>query len=173
MNMILLDNGHWTHWTDLKVERFTTLYRDGLSFGLIAADIGVTRSAAIGKARRLQLSGALPKRTQTVACKPARGCYSTGAAGTKKPRRRATFFLKPPKPAKAVPMFKERPIAPIIQDHDYRCTIDDLTNETCRFPLWTTNTQHADRRYCGIPQARLDESIPYCRHHSRVVRGLA
>lgn len=39
-------------WTDEQVARLAAMIREGVSAGMIAAEIGTTRNAVIGKARR-------------------------------------------------------------------------------------------------------------------------
>ncbi|MBT1509476.1 hypothetical protein KIP88_03080 [Bradyrhizobium sp. SRL28] len=130
------------------MERLEALYRDGLSFSLIAADIGVTRNAAIGKARRM----CLPKRVEIVACKVS---LRAARDPPKKKRRRATATIIP----------KPEPIP----DLDYSCPINDLIDCSCRFPLWDMRALHHQRLYCGYPNASLSEGRPYCGRHADMV----
>jgi hypothetical protein len=132
-----------SNWNEERKERLQTLYRDGLSFSLIAAEIGVTRNAAIGKARRMLL----PRRIEITQTKPPK----PREAAPK--RQRATFSIKPPAAA-AVP------------SRDYRCTIYDLKNRSCRFPLWAAGAPHHERLYCGVPGASFSKGRPYCRYHT-------
>lgn len=44
-------------WTSDRIERLKELVATGLAFSGIAAELGVTRNAAIGKAQRLKLDG--------------------------------------------------------------------------------------------------------------------
>jgi hypothetical protein len=135
-------------WNPERMERLEVLYRDGMSFSLIAADIGVSRNAAIGKARRM----CLPKRVEIIQSKP-------------NSRRRAPSSK--PKNAGAVPMAEKRPV--IIPGRDYSCGINELTNRSCRYPLWDIGTPHPQRLYCGVPGANLSEARPYCERHANVV----
>lgn len=49
------------------------------------------------------------------------------------------------------------------------CTIFQLENESCRWPLWN---DHNDRRlYCGKPEANLLNDIPYCHEHTKDSKG--
>jgi len=132
----------------LKLE---TLYRAGLSFSLIAADIGVTRAAAIGKAHRMQL----PKRVEIVESKPGRARATTGP-----PRRRRRTSTGLPMTAKLLPEPE------IVPDGDYSCSIYGLVNSSCRYPLWPPNAQHHERFYCGIPHANISVGLSYCRRHA-------
>jgi len=138
-----------TNWNAELTGRLEHLYRDGLSFRLIAADIGVSRNAAIGKARRMQL----PKREVIAQCK------QRDSSARPPPRRRRKAPAPMPKPP-------EPPLDPL---HDYRCTIVELTDRTCRFPLWPTDARHAERLYCGVPRASHAAGMPYCPRHAAVV----
>ncbi|MFN3885297.1 MAG: GcrA family cell cycle regulator [Rhodocyclaceae bacterium] len=78
------------HWTDERVDRLKSLWKDGLSASQVARALGgVTRNAVIGKVHRLGLSGR--------ARPPRPGSRNAGAA-TKRgraPRRRLTPVLRP------------------------------------------------------------------------------
>jgi GcrA cell cycle regulator len=141
---------HNSNWNEERTGRLESLYHEGLSFTEIAADIGVSRSAAIGKAHRMHL----PKRD-------AAAQYRAYVATTSRPgkgRRRDAVRVQPP--------LKPAPV--IIPDHDYSCTIIELTDTTCRFPLWGVGDEHPKRRYCGRPGASLSSGAPYCRRCSRL-----
>ena len=143
------------NWDQERTVRQESLYRDGLSFSLIAADIGVTRNAAIGKAHRLKL----PKRVEII-CKPPR----PASARRRRERRRQTArILGEPE----LPAFEPVP------GHDYRCSINDLDDCSCRFPMWAATTMHPDRRYCGIPAASVSRGQPYCLRHTMLCDGAA
>lgn len=146
MNMIITDN-----WPEARMIRLESLYKAGLSFSLIALDIGGTRSAVIGKARRMQL----PKRGEVIAARP-RAATTRG----KQARRRTTFRT-------TVVMIEPPPPAFIVEPgRDYRCSIYELTNKTCRLPLWNIGTPHEERLYCGVPDADVSNGRPYCRAHT-------
>jgi GcrA cell cycle regulator len=133
-----------------RTQRLEVLYRDGLSFALIAADIGVSRNAAIGKAHRMNL----PKREKIVEVKPGR--RRSACASSRQQRRDSVRSAA----------VADRPPPMIIPGHDYRCTIYDLADRSCRYPLWHTRVAHPDRLYCGVPDASFSVGIPYCRHHA-------
>ena len=44
-------------WTEARVARLTELWNQGVAAQLIAVDIGLTKSAIVGKAHRLELPG--------------------------------------------------------------------------------------------------------------------
>ena len=138
-----------THnWTDERKGQLEHLYRDGLSFALIAAEIGVSRNAAIGKAHRMLL----PKRHELVKSKaPVR-------SGNPRPkRRRDRTKVVGPAPI---------PTPVVVPGHDYRCSILELNDATCRYPCWDLGTPSHKRLYCGCPGASLSENVPYCERHA-------
>lgn len=132
-----------------RMQRLEVLYRDGLSFALIAADIGVSRNAAIGKAHRMNL----PKREKIVETKPRR----RAACAASRPRRETI---------RTNVVVVSRPEPVIISGRDYRCAIYDLVDSSCRYPLWYPSAAHPDRLYCGEPDASLSVGVPYCRRHA-------
>jgi hypothetical protein len=140
MNMFVSQN-----WTTERMVRLEELYRDGVSFGLIARDIGVTRSAAIGKARRMQL----PKRIEIN----VRQARPRTIARAKRRHRVAGL---------------NRQEIEDVPDVSYRCTIYELIDASCRYPLWAVGDPHHTRFYCGRPEAKLSSDIPYCRRHARL-----
>lgn len=132
-------------WSDERQNRLATLVKAGKSFSLIANELGVTRSAAIGKAHRMKL----PSRTP-IECLPR----PRSAVRQKRARVRAAIVKKE----------KVKPV--IVPDRNYRCSIIELTNETCRYPLWPTSAPESERFYCGVPQADISSGVPYCEQHS-------
>jgi hypothetical protein len=137
-------------WNAEITERLQTLYRDGLSFTRIAEDIGVTRNAAIGKAHRLKLE----KRDSPIGKPGPKTCDQPRKIRT---ARRLERRFAPPEPAV---------IECLSDDHDYRCEINQLTDCSCRYPLWGRDTPHPERLYCGRPGADLYAGVPYCRCHT-------
>jgi GcrA cell cycle regulator len=147
-----------TDWTDARISRLRELYSTGLSFSTIAEDIGVTRNAAIGKAHRLNL-----ERRDSPISKP--GPKPVGApkrARKIRPTRQLECRFTPPERAAAV---VERLPDP---NHDYRCTITELNDFSCRYPLWERDAPYPERLYCGRPGADLFAGRPYCRCHTKL-----
>ena len=143
MNMLVSEN-----WDMTRMVRLEELYRQGLSFSLIAADIGVSRNAAIGKAKRMEL----PKRGQPIERRPIHRRLAPQA-----PRKRAAAVRPFEVEIEAVP------------EGDFACTIYDLNDCTCRYPLWSAATGHHERLYCGVPDACVSKFVPYCRRHTRAI----
>lgn len=135
-----------TPWSEERMDRLATLYRNGWSFSMIAAEIGLSRNAVIGKAHRMKL----PDRFETVQCLPH-----------PRHRRRKT-------PAKSVARHKievrQRPA--LSPEPRYHCSIIDLGNRSCRYPMWHGNAAPNERFYCGCPDASVADGISYCREHA-------
>jgi GcrA cell cycle regulator len=145
-----------SNWSDERVERLETLYRDGLSFSLIASEIGVTRSAAIGKAHRMRL----PRRGELTDRLPPRP--KLVSASESNARRRRLRALR----AAAANLANKKVEVFVDPDRDYRCSINDLRDTTCRYPTWDLSTPHAARLYCGAPGASVSCGVPYCKRHA-------
>ena len=139
-------------WSDEAVVEFKRLHENaGLSYSQLAGKLmqmfggHLTRNAMIGKAHRLNL----PRRGHTPA-RPDRRVH--------RKRRTARVFVPQPKP-------KPLPI-PKIDDRDIalsqRCTLLQLTNETCRWPVGEPNKQGFF--FCGAEPV---EGKPYCAGHCR------
>ena len=129
-------------WPDERIDRLRTLYERGMSFGRIAAEIGISRNAAIGKAYRLNLA----KRAKAI----------DRLTKMRGPGRKTVRAIAP-----------HRKLTKVIEGQDYRCTIVDLTNASCRYPLWGNNGVHdpRERFYCGVPGASLADDVSYCPRH--------
>jgi len=127
-------------WTQERINRLLAMYTIGASFTEIANEVGCTRNAAISKAHR---SGFVPR-------------------VVKKPKPPPVVFAKAKKPMPSAP--KKGPVEGV----DYRCTIWQLTDTRCRFPLWSHESVSGHDFYCGAPGADLYASKPYCVKHTRI-----
>jgi hypothetical protein len=145
-------------WNEARMTQLETLYHEGLPFSVIADEIGVTRNAAIGKARRMNLP---PRR------EPPPPPEEKKKVEPRSPRRR-TFALagRPPPPPPRPPRPERKPEPAPDPAKDHRCSIYRLDDSTCRYPLWSMHARHHERLYCGVPSASMSASIPYCRRHS-------
>lgn len=121
---------------------------EGLSFGLIANRLGVSRSTAIGKARRLNL----PPPQQKVTLVDVRGLAPTAA----KHRRKRSRVRTGPTPL----------LIPPRDQHNHYTSIWRLDNCSCRYPMWRSDVPVSDRLYCGVPHADLSKGRPYCAKHA-------
>ena len=141
-------------WTAERTERLTTGWAEGASCGVIAAELGgVTRNAIIGKINRLGLQRRTSLETlhghQTVKRRPRRP--GRDVVGMLLSRAASAGKVKLPE--------TKVPIEPV----DHRCTLMELTNETCRWPIG----DGPGVLFCGSPSADLASHIPYCGFHSR------
>jgi GcrA cell cycle regulator len=137
-------------WTTERVEILKRGVEAGLSCREIAAQIGVSRNAVIGKISRLKLA-----REKTGLVRAA----TTEPAGARRPR--ATMKLRQiilrSAPAEQSTALEE----PIHNGHT--CSLFELTKETCRWPISTPGAE--DFCFCGNPPIA---GLPYCAGHSRL-----
>jgi GcrA cell cycle regulator len=123
-------------WTTEQEDRLRVLVAEGKSFSAMAAELGVTRNACIGKAHRLRLPSG-PKVAKPRPPPPV-------------PWRAAN--PKPPPPAKAA---KPRRSGGAV-------AFMGLTDKTCRWPLFAGDEPFHMKRYCGrVPVT----GSPYCKTH--------
>lgn len=151
-----LQPGGWaaqgTSWTDDRVAALKHHAAAGLSASRIAAEMGVTRNAVIGKLSRMgaQLKGTKkppPQPVRVMKPQPARVKIRPGAnTSTSKEveRLEATEIIDLPPDTSA-----------------FACTIADLGADMCRYPL---SEPTAEMRYCGAPARG-----SWCARHHRIV----
>lgn len=153
------------NWTDERVELLKKLWSDGLSASQIAAELGgVTRNAVIGKVHRLGLSGrakaapaAAPRARKprpVVASAPAPVRTMVSGNTALAPVLRPMIVAEPEEVSD--------PVANVVPMTE-RCTILDLTEFTCRWPVGEPGK--SDFFYCG---SRTKTGLPYCAYHSRI-----
>jgi GcrA cell cycle regulator len=141
-------------WTDERIERLKSHFEAGLSCREIAADIGVSRNAVIGKLTRLNLTrgrGRDERRPET------RG---NARAARAVPRLQYAMLAAIYGEGEA-PRF-EAPILTAI-DETNRCSLLDLTENRCRWPISTPGAD--DFCFCGNISP---DGQPYCAGHSRL-----
>ncbi|MDD1536778.1 MULTISPECIES: GcrA family cell cycle regulator [unclassified Bradyrhizobium] len=136
-------------WTDERIELLKRHFEAGLSCREIAADIGVSRNAVIGKLSRLNLTRGRTSDERKV--------QDRGAAR-----------------AKAVPRLQYQMLATIYGDTDApvatgpideanRCSLLELAENRCRWPISTPGAE--DFCFCGNSAP---DGQPYCAGHSRL-----
>ena len=141
-------------WTTERLELLKTHFAAGLSCRQIAAEIGVSRNAVIGKLSRLGLSR-----------------EKTGdALRPKKPReRRARTGSVPRQQFELLRQVYDEAAfndTPVVSER--RCTLFELSKERCRWPV---NTDTEAFAFCGNPPLA---GMPYCQGHTRLAyRSLA
>jgi GcrA cell cycle regulator len=149
-------------WTTERVQRLRLCVNAGLTCSQIAAEIGVTRNAVIGKIHRLGLSpgrrpDAIARRMRAV---PARD----------RPTKLATILraVAADMAAVAADMAAVAPMATAAPvESAQRCSLLELGGGRCRWPL--SEPGRADFGFCG------NESIggfSYCASHARIAYRL-
>jgi len=139
-------------WTTERVELLRTHFAAGLSCRQIAAEIGVSRNAVIGKLSRLGLT-----------------------------REKTGDELRPRKPrerrGRSVPRLQYEMLREVYDEasftdasvvSEHRCSLFELDKERCRWPV---NSEAEAFSFCGnTPLA----GLPYCQGHTRLAyRSLA
>jgi GcrA cell cycle regulator len=137
-------------WTDERLELLKSGFAAGLSCREIAATIGVSRNAVIGKISRLNLKRDKDRMVRTA--RPER----TGEARPRGAPRLRQILLKayPSQPDAVV----DEPI-----HNGHTCSLFELGRDTCRWPISTPGAD--DFCFCGNPPI---DGLPYCAGHSRL-----
>ena len=144
-------------WTDERLELLKSGFAAGLFCREIAATIGVSRNAVIGKISRLNLI-----RDKDVMRRPRK----EAASGTRPPRgaRRLRQIL-----LRSFPQVEAEPIVDDETIHNgHTCSLFELSRETCRWPISTPGAE--DFCFCGNPPLG---GLPYCAGHSRLAYRVA
>jgi GcrA cell cycle regulator len=138
-------------WTKERLELLRSGFEAGLSCREIAAHIGVSRNAVIGKISRLNLT-----RDKAGVRRPAKKVAENGLRPKSSVMLRQ--YLLKAVPTEPEPMVEEDPI------HDgHACSLFELSKERCRWPISTPGA--ADFCFCGNTPI---EGMPYCPGHSRL-----
>jgi len=127
-------------WTEERVDTLRRLFEAGVSFAAIAAELNITRNAAIGKAHRLGLYREAPAQ---LGGRPK-------SQKEQRPRKERVFFVK-----RSVPLPPETHAADAGPLH---IGLFDLTDATCKFPFGT----QTPFTFCGHATA---PGLPYCKAH--------
>jgi GcrA cell cycle regulator len=128
-------------WPQARADALRRLWADGVSATLIGRELGVTRSAVIGKAHRLDLG---LHKTIKQAPRPYR---------PKKPRRPQLTIIKPG----VTPMPDIDPQPPIMR----KLPLLQLTENRCHWPIG--DPRHASFYFCGADSY----GEIYCPYHHR------
>lgn len=137
-------------WTDERIELLKQHFEAGLSCREIAADIGVSRNAVIGKLSRLNLTRGRTVDERNVQDK------SSARARRAVPRLQyamlATIYGEADAPVIAGPI-----------EEANRCSLLELSENRCRWPISTPGED--DFCFCGNTAP---DGQPYCTGHSRL-----
>ena len=140
-------------WTPERLEQLRNYAGSGLSSSQIAAEIGVTRNAVIGKLHRLGLTSG-----RSAAGGQARSCPPRARRPRHSPQRE---FLRL--------MFAQAPSitggsgAGSTVESAQPCSLFELAHGKCRWPVG--NPDAADFAFCGNEAAA---GFPYCAGHARM-----
>ena len=136
-------------WTTERVELLKSHFEAGLSCREIAAAIGVSRNAVIGKLARLDLTRG-PARAEPRPDKTARERSAKSIPRLQYQMLQAVYEND-----------SRRSREPIASEH--RCSLFELSEERCRWPISTPGAE--DFCFCG--NTPLD-GMPYCAGHTRL-----
>lgn len=143
-------------WTAERIDQLRNFVVTGLSCSQIAAEIGITRNAVIGKIHRLGLAPGRP------AARPARACPPRARRPRLSPQRRFLHLFA----AEAPCIGEEAGIAPI--DATHRCTLLDLAQDKCRWPIG--DPCETGFAFCGNDAVT---GFSYCAGHARMAYRVA
>ena len=139
-------------WNPERVEQLRNYVGAGLSCSQIAAEIGVTRNAVIGKIHRLGLGPGRP------AAAPGRPCPPS-AGRPRFSRQRQLLRLVNAEAPRADGATAEA--API--ESAQRCSLLELARDKCHWPVGDPGA--ADFAFCGNEAAT---GFSYCAGHARM-----
>jgi len=142
-------------WTDERRELLKSGFAAGLSCREIAATIGVSRNAVIGKISRLNM-----KRDDSRKVRVSKADCASTPRPRGAPRLRQILLKAYPQPAEPV---VDEPI-----HNGHTCSLFELGKDTCRWPISTPGAD--DFCFCGNPPI---EGLPYCPGHSRLAYRVA
>ena len=146
-------------WTPERVEQLRTYVATGLSCSEIAAEIGVTRNAVIGKIHRLGLA---PGR-------PASGSARDEAPGARRSRPSSQrhllrlIFADRTSPDKATNADPTNVAAAAAVESTRPCSLLELAACKCRWPV--SNASATAFVFCGNEAVR---GFAYCAGHARM-----
>jgi len=138
-------------WTAERVEQLRNFVATGLTCSQIAAEIGVTRNAVIGKIHRLGLATGRPAGALARTCSP-RARRPQAAS-----QRRLLRLIS----ARAADVEGGTELAPV--ESAERCSLLELTQGKCRWPVGDPGM--ADFAFCGNAAIA---GFSYCAGHARL-----
>ena len=138
-------------WTAERIEQLRNCVTSGLSCSQIAAEIGVTRNAVIGKIHRLGLSPGRP-------AAPARSCPPRVRPPRLSPQRQFLRLAFAQAPSVAGEDAEPTPLESM-----QCCSLLELAPGKCRWPVG--DPCKADFAYCGNQAVG---GFSYCAGHARM-----
>ena len=142
-------------WTTERIEQLRNCVVSGLTCSQIAAEIGVTRNAVIGKIHRLGLASGRP------AGAPARSCPPRARHPRLSSHRRMLRLIGAEAPGIAADLPE-----PLI-DSAQKCSLLEIAHDKCHWPLG--DPQCADFAFCGNAAVA---GFSYCAGHARMAYRL-
>jgi GcrA cell cycle regulator len=144
-------------WTAERVDQLRNYVGAGLTCSQIAAEIGVTRNAVIGKIHRLGLSPGRP------AAAPARSCPQRA----RRPRLPSQWELLRLISAEARFAADGAAADALPIESTQRCSLLELAQDKCRWPVGdhVGGSGAADFAFCGNDAIR---GFSYCAGHARM-----
>jgi GcrA cell cycle regulator len=143
-------------WTEQRIELLKSRFQAGLTAREIAAEIGVSRNAVIGKLSRLDLRREKDIDQRRLAAKKDLRKSTKGRRLKTTPRLQYEMLRS---------LYAERAASdddePI--GSEYRCSLLELSKEKCRWPISAPGAD--DFCFCGNTPV---EGLPYCAGHTRL-----
>jgi len=143
-------------WTEQRVELLKNRFEAGLTAREIAADIGVSRNAVIGKLSRLNLRREKDIDPRRLAQKKDPKKPTNGRRLKTTPRLQYEMLRSLYAGSSALD-----DDTPIHSEH--RCSLLELSEEKCRWPISAPGAD--DFCFCGNTPV---EGLPYCAGHTRL-----
>jgi GcrA cell cycle regulator len=140
-------------WTAERIEQLRHCVGSGLTCSQIAAEIGVTRNAVIGKIHRLGLSPARPAGASARSCPPR----------ARHPRISPSSRLLRLIGAEAPGIAGDAAAEPAPIDSAQRCSLLEIAQGKCHWPIGDPQT--SDFAFCGNDAVT---GFSYCAGHARM-----
>lgn len=148
-------------WNDTSIALLTKLAGEGYSSSQMAAELGVTRNAVIGKLLRLGVDLTSPGslvakgiKAPTVPKKPRK---------PRKPRPKTAKHVVARSRLQALQILATQPAPEPEKASANGVSIMELTPHNCHWPI--NDVQSSDFHFCG---ARALTPLPYCKFHGRL-----
>ncbi|MGJ4893093.1 GcrA family cell cycle regulator [Bradyrhizobium sp. HKCCYLS3077] len=145
-------------WTEERLRALKQHFEAGLTCREIAAELGVSRNAVIGKISRLALTRDNGGDTRRMVRDNARD-------GTRRPAPKLRRRILRAVPSDPPPIVIEEPPAGPVENG---CSLFELSKERCRWPISTPGAD--DFCFCG---SKPIEGLPYCPSHTRMAYRVA
>ena len=160
--------GTGSTWTTERVDQLRNFVTAGLTCSQIAAEIGVTRNAVIGKIHRLGLSPGRPRGRQPSALAQRMRTVRATPAHPRPPRSPIAQLLRAMTKAEVstVVRFPGATESPAVESVR-RCSLLELDSHGCRWPL--SDPGKADFGFCGNESIA---GVSYCAGHARLAYRL-